>query len=222
MFRLVIFLFSFSFLDAQMNVLAFSGSLQENSSNKKLILEAAEIVREEGANVKVIHLNDFLLPFYDADYEAKEGMPQKAKELRKLMIQSDVIMIASPEYNGSLTGVLKNMLDWMSRSEDAKSSREAFKGKKFILLSAAAGSKGGASGIVHLKDIIENIGGTVVPAQVLVPSCYQAFDAEGRFKDPKFKAEIKRAFHQAASGGSEHKIASGLPPEENPNFVPLS
>lgn len=82
-------------LSAETKVLAFSGSTREGSLNKKLVLEAANSARQMGAKVTVIDLKDYPLPFYDADLEAKEGMPAKAKQLRQMMIQSDVILIAS-------------------------------------------------------------------------------------------------------------------------------
>src|SRR5258708_928066 len=91
----------------EIKVLAFSGSTRRDSYNQKLVEEAAKVAEGLGAKVTVIHLKDFPLPFYDADLEESEGMPEKARELRKLMIESDAIIIASPEYNRSVSGVLK-------------------------------------------------------------------------------------------------------------------
>jgi len=113
--------------------------------------------------------------------------------LRKLMIQSDVIMIASPEYNGSLAAVLKNVIDWASRSEEKNSSRDAFKGKKFLLLSASPGAGGGARGLVHLRTILTNMGGTVLDEQITVPNAYSAFDEQGKLKDPTVKKALLEA-----------------------------
>lgn len=180
---------SFS-LSAEIRVLALSGSLRQDSFNKKLVKEAALLARQKGAEVTFVDLKNYLMPFYDADLEAKEGMPQKAKELRQLMIRSNIILIASPEYNGSLSGTLKNAIDWASRNEKGESSRDAFKGKTFVLMSASPGSGGGTRGLVHLRAIIENIGGTVLPQQLLVPKAYEAFDTQGKLINPKLKEDL--------------------------------
>jgi chromate reductase, NAD(P)H dehydrogenase (quinone) len=179
-------------LSAEIKVLAFSGSTREGSVNKKLVLEAASFARQMGANVTVIDLKDFALPFYDGDLEAKAGMPEKAKQLRQLMIQNQIIFIASPEYNGSLSAVLKNAIDWATRSENGGSSREAFKGKQFLIMSASPGSTGGTRGLVHLRAILENIGGIVLPQQFALPDAYNAFDEQGLLKDPKLKNELQQ------------------------------
>jgi chromate reductase, NAD(P)H dehydrogenase (quinone) len=186
-------------LSAETNVLAFAGSTREGSVNKKLVSEAARITRQMQANVTVIDLKDYQLPFYDEDLETREGMPIKAKQLRQLMIKSDVILIASPEYNGSLSAVLKNAIDWASRSENGESSNEAFKGKKFVIMSASPGSNGGARGLVHLRTILENIGGIVLSQQVVVPDAYNAFDEQGHLKNEKVKKELKELVHTAIS-----------------------
>lgn len=180
-------------LSAETRVLAFSGSTREDSLNKKLLIEVANQARQMGALVTVIDLKHYPTPFYDADLESKEGMPIKARQLRHLMIQNDVILIASPEYNSSLSGVLKNAIDWTSRSEKGGSSREAYKGKKFVIMAASPGSTGGARGLVHLRAIIEDIGGSVNPQQIIVPDAYNAFDEQGHIKSEKIKNEIKTA-----------------------------
>lgn len=184
-------------LSAEKKVLAFPGSTRDDSANKKLVVEAAKIARQIQANVTVIDLKEYPIPFYDEDLEIREGMPTKAKQFRQLMIQSDVILIASPEYNGSLSAVLKNAIDWASRGESGGSSREAFKGKTFVIMSASPGAGGGARGLVHLRTIIENIGGTVLSQQVVVPDAYNAFDDQGHLKDEKVKREIEQLLRAA-------------------------
>lgn len=183
---------------AEVKVLALSGSTREDSINKKLIKDAAEIAREMGATVEVVDLRDFSMPFYDADVEQK-GMPDNAKRLRRLMIESQAIIIASPEYNGSLSGVLKNAIDWASRTEDGKPSREAFQGKKFAIMSASPGAGGGNRGLVHLRTIIQNIGGEVITQQVIVPHSYTAFDERGQLKDQALQQQLKQEIEQLLS-----------------------
>lgn len=166
-------------LHGEVNVLAFAGSTREDSCNKKLIAAVARIAKEQQVNVTVVDLKDLSIPFYDADLEAREGMPETAKKIRNLMKSSQIIFIASPNYNGSFSGVLKNALDWASRSENGQSSREAYVGKKFVLMSASPGQGGGARGLRHLRDVIQNIGGQVQTEEFSLASCYQAFDQEG-------------------------------------------
>lgn len=179
-------------LSAETKVLTFAGSTRENSVNKKLAVEAAALARQMGAKSRVIDLKNYPIPFYDADLEAREGMPTNAKKLRQLMIDSDVIFIASPEYNGSLSAVLKNAIDWASRNEEGSGSREAFKGKKFVIMSASPGAGGGARGLVHLRSIIENSGGVVIPQQLVVSDAYNAFDDQGHLKSEKIKDEMQQ------------------------------
>jgi chromate reductase len=184
-------------LGAETTVLAFAGSTREASVNKKLVAEAASLARQMKANATVIDLRDYPIPLYDADFEAKEGMPANAKQLRQLMIQSQVILIACPEYNGSLPAVLKNAIDWFSRSEAGGSSRDAFKGKKFAIMSASPGSSGGARALVHLRAIIESIGGTVIPQQIVVPDAYNAFDEQGCLKNKNLKQAMQQLVQAA-------------------------
>lgn len=186
-------------LNAEVKVMAFAGSTRKDSVNKKLVLEAAELARKRGADVTVVDLKDYPMPLYDADLELTEGMPEKAKEFRKLMIQSNVILIASPEYNGSVSAVLKNTLDWASRSEEGGGSRDAFKGKKFVIMSASPGAGGGAKGLVHLRAILENIGGTVLPQQVVVPNAFQAFDEQGHLKNKEQEMLLNQLIQSATT-----------------------
>lgn len=186
-----------TYLDAEIKVLAFSGSTREGSVNKKLVEEASSLARQIGAQVTLINLKDYPMPFYDGDYETKEGLPPKAKELRQMMINSSVIFIASPEYNGSLSATLKNVIDWASRSEEKGGTREAFQGKKFALMSASPGSNGGKRGLVHLKAIIENIGGQVINEQVVVPDAYTAFDDKGHLKNKNSQLDLQQLVQAA-------------------------
>lgn len=162
---------------AQMNVLVFAGSTRTGSYNKRLSLEAAEIVKRLGAKVTWIDLKDYPMPFYDGDLEKKSGTPKNAKKLRDLMVASDAILIASPEYNASVPAVLKNAIDWASR-KDGNPSREAFEGKKFFLMSASPGPNGGSRALGHLRAIIENLNGDVSETQLSIPTAHAAFADE--------------------------------------------
>ena len=183
-------------LMAEMKVLAFSGSTRADSYNKKLVLEAAEMARKAGATVTVVDLKDYSLPFYDGDLEAKEGLPAKAKQFQQLMMKNDGIIIASPEYNASVSAILKNLLDWTSRGEKGGYSAEAFSGKKFAIMSASPGKGGGARSLAQLRTILEACGGTVIPKQVSVPEASQAFDAQGKLIDVSMKEQLQQEIQQ--------------------------
>src|SRR5689334_4293777 len=101
---------------AEVKVTAFAGSLRNDSFNKKMVKEAARMAEEMGAEVTFIDLKDYPMPFFDEDLERVEGMPESAKSFRRQLLSSDVILIASPDYNHSISGVLKNALDWLSRN----------------------------------------------------------------------------------------------------------
>ncbi|MCB1149635.1 MAG: NAD(P)H-dependent oxidoreductase [Chlamydiia bacterium] len=184
-------------LSAETRVLAISGSLREDSCNTKLVKEAALEAKRQGAEVMVIDLRDFPIPFYDGDLESKEGMPPHAKRLRQLMISSQAIFIATPEYNGSPSAVLKNALDWASRNEQGQPSREAFQGKKFAVMSASPGGGGGSRAAAHLQSILQNMGGTVVSTKVAVPSVYDAFDSQGKLKSQQLRIQLQQQIQEA-------------------------
>lgn len=167
-------------------ILAFAGSTSSSSINKQLVEQAAQAARELGAKVKVIDLKDYPIPFYDADLEIAEGLPKNAKQIRDLMIQSDAIIIASPEYNGSVPAVLKNLIDWLSRGEEGGLSKDAFDGKRFAIMSASPGKLGGARGLIHLQNILENLGGEIALKKVSVPNAYE----NGVFETKELKTRL--------------------------------
>ncbi|MBS4168774.1 NAD(P)H-dependent oxidoreductase [Parachlamydia sp. AcF125] len=193
---LALCLLSTTMLTAETNILTFSGSTRTDSVNKKLVKEAGNLAKQLGANVTFIDLKDYPIPFYDEDLEREQGMPANAKHLRQLIIQNQAIFIASPEYNGSLSAVLKNVLDWASRNEAGAPSFEAFTGKTFVVMSASPGPGGGARSLAHLRSILEGIGGKVISQQLVIPNAYEAFDSQGKLKNPQKEAELKHLVQQ--------------------------
>lgn len=178
-------------INAEINVLAFAGSTSSTSYNKMLVKLAGSMAEKSGAKVTYIDLKDFDMPFYDADLESTKGMPENAKKLRKLLMDSDAIIISTPEYNASVPAVLKNAIDWASRGEDGKPSRAGFIGKKFALMSASPGKGGGSIGLAHLSEIIESIGGAIIKPQVTVGTAHNAFDESGELRDEMLNTQLK-------------------------------
>jgi NAD(P)H-dependent FMN reductase len=172
-------------------ILAFAGSLRRDSFNKKLVSIAAHGAREAGAEVTLIDLKDFPLPLFDQDLEAEQGIPENGKKLKKLFSDHDGLLIASPEYNSSITVVLKNAVDWVSRPAPNEPPLVGFKGKVATLMSTSPGALGGLRGLVHVRSILGNIGVIVLPDQIAVAKAHEAFHADGSLKDPKQQAGIE-------------------------------
>ena len=173
-------------------ILAFGGSLRRDSFNQKLAAIAAAGAREAGAEVTLITLRDFPLPLFDADLEDASGLPEAAKKLKALFREHDGLLIASPEYNSSVTAALKNAIDWVSRQEsDDEPALSALTGKTAALVSASPGALGGLRGLVHLRAILGNIGITVLPQQIAVSKAHQAFNADGTMADAQQAASIR-------------------------------
>lgn len=166
-------------------ILAFAGSTRTGSYNKKLIKVAGAEARRLGAEVTVIDLRDYALPIYDGDLEDSQGLPENARKLKDLFFSHDAFLISSPEYNSSVSGVLKNALDWVSRPAPQEKPLQAFTGKVVGLLSASPGALGGLRGLVALRSILGNIGSIVLPSQFALSRADQAFDAEGALIDEK-------------------------------------
>ncbi|RMF25309.1 MAG: NADPH-dependent oxidoreductase [Cyanobacteria bacterium J083] len=169
----------------QPKILAFAGSSRLASFNKKLVKFTAEIVKEIGAEVNYIDLLDYPMPIFNEDLEQKTGLPAKVKEFKLLLQQHQGFLISCPEYNGSITPLLKNAIDWASRSELNEQPLSCFQGKVAGLLATSPGSLGGIRGLAHVRAILAGIGVIVIPKQKAIPSAHQAFDASGRLKDEK-------------------------------------
>ena len=172
-------------------ILAFASSTRRESFNKKLVAIAAQGAREAGAEVTLIDLKDFPLPLFDQDLEADQGMPEMGKKLKKLFIDHDGLLIASPEYNSSFPAVLKNAIDWVSRPAPGEPSLAAFRGKVATLMSASPGALGGLRALVHVRSILGNIGVIVLPDQITVADAHEAFNPDGTLNDPKRQAGIE-------------------------------
>jgi NAD(P)H-dependent FMN reductase len=179
--------------------LAFAGSLRKESYNKKLVKIAIEGAEKGGAQVTYIDLKDYPLPLYDQDYEEISGIPENALKLKVLMSQSDGFIIASPEYNGSFSAALKNMIDWTSRkaSEEEK-NLSCFVDKWALLLSASPSELGGSRGLVHLRALLTSIYMFVMPKQKCIGRAYEAFDENGQLKKEEDQKSVQALAKQFA------------------------
>ncbi len=165
-------------------ILAFAGSSRKHSYNKKLVAIAARAAAEAGADVTLVDLADYPAPIFDQDLEQEQGMPERAGAFKKLLVEHDGFLIASPEYNSAFSPLLKNMIDWASRKErEDEPPLLAYKGKVAAIMAASPGALGGLRGLVFLRLLLSNIGVTVLPAQQAIAKAGQAFAADGSLAD---------------------------------------
>lgn len=173
-------------------ILTFAGSTRVDSLNKKLAKIAAAGARSSGAQVTELDLRDFPLPLYDGDLEAGEGLPENVKKIKALFLAHDGLLLSCPEYNSSVSGVMKNVIDWVSREAPGEAPLACFKGKTAVLMSASPGALGGLRGLVHVRAILGNIQVLVLPGQVAVPKAHEAFAANGTLKDSKQQQSVEK------------------------------
>jgi chromate reductase len=159
----------------KIHLIAFSGSTRKDSFNKKLLKKSLEFF-PNNVSVTWIDLKEFPMPFYDGDLEEEKGVPENAKKLRTLMMQADGFIVSSPEYNSSISAVLKNTIDWTSRADDQIPFLAAYKGKKAFVLSASVGKYGGIKSATALRSILEAIGVTLVPEVVAIANASKVFE----------------------------------------------
>ena len=173
-------------------ILAFGGSLRKDSFNQKLAAIAAEGARDAGAEVTLIELRDFPMPLFDQDLEAASGKPEEAKRLKALFLSHQGLIIASPEYNSAYSAALKNAIDWVSRGDSPDEPPiSALAGKSAVIMAASPGGLGGLRGLVPLRMLLGNLGITLLPDQIAIPSAFNAFGPDGQLVDPKQAAAVK-------------------------------
>lgn len=186
-------------MSLNIRLLAFAGSARKDSLNKKLVRIAAEGAREAGAEVTLIDLNDFPMPIYDLDLQAKLGMDPQAEKLQALFKQADGLLIASPEHNSTVSALLKNVIDWLTRSGTNDSDLEAFKEKTAVIMSASPGMLGGLRGLAQLRSILSSLGVLVLPEQKAVGQAMNQFNEVGGMTDAEIEKSIKKLGSRLAS-----------------------
>jgi len=172
-------------------LLAFAGSAKLTSLNKRILAFAVQGARDAGAEVTVIDLKDYPLPIMDEDLEATEGAPENAVKLQALFADHHGLLLACPEYNSSITPLLKNTIDWVSRPDADGSGLRFYKGKTAGLVSASGGALGGLRGLVHVRAILGNLGMIVIPNQVAIPGANKILEADGTMTDEARVGQLK-------------------------------
>ncbi len=159
-------------------ILAFAGSLREHSYNKRVVKTAVEGATNAGAEVTYINLEQYPMPIYNGDEHEKFGFGENALAFQKLLADHDGFLIASPEYNGSIPGGLKNAIDWASRKSENYGMGEVFKGKVAAIMTASPGAFGGIRCLAHLRGVFSILLVNVLPSEIAVANVAKMFDGD--------------------------------------------
>jgi chromate reductase, NAD(P)H dehydrogenase (quinone) len=170
-----------------MLLLAFAAALRKDSFNRKLLRLAVTSAEKAGATVDHADFHEFDMPLYDGDVEAATGIPPGAQKLRERFLAADAFMIASPEYNFSIPGTLKNAIDWVTRANPI-----AWRGKPGLLMSASPSLAGGNRGLWVTRVSLEVTGAILYPDMFSLASAHEAFDDKGLLKDAKMAARLDK------------------------------
>jgi chromate reductase, NAD(P)H dehydrogenase (quinone) len=169
-------------------ILALAGSLRKNSYTKRVVKVALEGALRAGADVTYIDLEDYPLPVYNADEHLAAGFPENALKLQRLFGEHEGFLICSPEYNGSIPGGLKNVIDWVSRKSDEYGMVEVFRGKVAAIMTASPGSFGGIRCLAHLRGVLSIMFVNTLPTEIAVSFVGQKFEGDGdEMQDEKMK-----------------------------------
>jgi len=167
-------------------ILVFAGSVRSGAISGRVADAAAAALAATGAEVTRISLADYPLPIMDEDLERERGLPDNALKLARLFASHDGVLIATPEYNGSIPPLLKNAIDWISRvSRDGSRPLRPYAGKALALCSSSNGNFAGIRAINHLRAVLVHVGCEVVAPQCSVARGEEAFDEDGRLRDPR-------------------------------------
>jgi len=157
----------------RLKVLVFAASLRKDSLNRKLAALARRAAEEYGATVDLASMDEFDVPAYNFDIETEDGLPAGAHEFRKRLIDNDAFIISSPEYNGAMPGILKNLIDWTSRFRP-----QPFDTRHGLLVSASPSFAGGNRGLWSLRVPFEHLGARIYPDMFSLARAHQAFDGD--------------------------------------------
>jgi chromate reductase, NAD(P)H dehydrogenase (quinone) len=191
-----------------MRLLFFAGSTRDGSYNKKLARLACRVAEANGIESVFVDLKDYPMPLYNADLEAADGPPERARAFKALLTEYEGVFIANPEYNSSVTPLLKNTIDWVSRVRaKGETGLEVYKTRVFAISGASPGYYGAMRSLLHLRQILEiGVGALVIPQQIAVPRAMDAFDADGSLKD-KAQQDLLKSVVEALAVAARRFVA---------------
>ena len=180
-------------------ILAIAGSTRQGSFNARLLEVAVRGADAAGGRVTRLDLKAYPLPLYDADVEAAGGLPAEATALQKIFHAHAGLLIASPEYNGSMPPLLVNVFSWVSRPTAGQPARAAFKDKVAALVSASPTALGGLRGLAPLSALLGNLGVLVLPYPIGVGGAPGCFAPDGGLVDKALEGRVAGAGAQLAT-----------------------
>jgi NAD(P)H-dependent FMN reductase len=169
----------------ELKVLVFGASRRKESLNGTLATLAARIARDAGVTVDLATMHEFDVPLYDGDREASEGIPPGAQELRRRLEANDAFVISSPEYNASMSGYMKNLIDWTSRFRP-----QPFDGRHGLLMSASPSLAGGNRGLWALRVPLEHLGARIFPDMFSLATAHKAL-VDGEMADRALRGRLE-------------------------------
>lgn len=176
-----------------MRILVFGVSTREGSYNRALAKATAGVLHPLGdATIDHADFSEFKSPLYDGDHFDSEKLPPGARELLKRIKQANALIIASPEFNGGISAILKNAIDWLSLVRPVP-----LRGKPVLLMSTSPGHFGGLRGLWHTRVPFDALGAHVFPDMYALPNAHQAFNDQGEFaraEDKKKVTELLTSF----------------------------
>ncbi|ENO97702.1 NADPH-dependent FMN reductase [Thauera phenylacetica B4P] len=170
----------------QPRIVVMAGSRRREALSRRVAQVCAQAVRDAGAEVELVDLDDYPAPLYDGDLEAASGLPEGIVRLQRVLHASDGLLVVNPEYNGSLTPLLKNTLDWCSRPNPAdpeRSGGKVYAGRAAAVVGSSPGALGGMRVLFHVRDVLGYLGMQVIPQQLAVGKAGEAVGADGRLDD---------------------------------------
>jgi chromate reductase, NAD(P)H dehydrogenase (quinone) len=171
-----------------MKILTFAGSLRKDSLNKKLCGVVSKIVQTNNlCDIQFIDLQPLNIPVYDGDLESAKGIPEGVKQLSQAISKADALIICTPEYNGSIPGSLKNVIDWLSREKPVSLS-----GKQTLLLAASPGALGGVRSLWHSRQPFEVLGVHLYPEMMGVGKAHENILPDATLADAKMMENLER------------------------------
>lgn len=176
------------------NILLMAGSARSASLARHLALVCVAPLQAAGAEVTLVELADYPAPLYHGDLEAESGLPPAIVRLQRQLAACDGLLVVSPEYNGSITPLLKNTLDWCSRpnpADPARSGGAVYAGRAAALVGSSPGALGGMRALFHVRDILGYLGMQVIPQQLAVGRAGAAVGSDGRLVDPQQQAALE-------------------------------
>ncbi len=168
-----------------MQLFLFATSLQANSVNKKLINLAAKLLKDSGHTLDLADFSEFEMPLYNADIQNHQGFPATVTQFIERMHKADALVISVPEYNFSMPGIFKNLIDWVSRVTPMP-----WMNQRILLLSASPSLVGGNRSLWATRVPLECCGSLVYPDMFSLASAYEAFDTEGKLKSEALQKRL--------------------------------